>query len=516
MSLRDIGIIATFKKLYGVFSTAQRVRFHKLAAITFLGSVTDLFGLGMLIPVVGLVLSTEFYNNTVSIMPWLSGFGQHSLLLMAIGAFVVLMLCKNFFSLYISKRQVSFVQEVYRQMAHNLIRNIYNRPLPILQQATSHHIINTASYLPQALTTSALLPMLIIYNEAMVLALTIIIIAVWNWQLLLLLSAVLLPGYLLFYKKVKNEIRKNSEERSRNVVALNGLVQQMVHGYTDIKVAGTDDNFKKEYDKYARSFSHYQGRNDFLVLVPARIVELSIFICALAVLLYGVFVLKDAGRIIATVSLFSVIAYRIAPSANRIASALHNINSTQFILQDEQFMADVRSYADPAQRPLMYERRIAFEQVSFKYDDGAQVLNNCDLEIKRGECLGIIGSSGAGKSTLIKLLLGYLQPQKGNIIIDKTVLQPEHTLAWWQVLGYVRQDVFIANTTIAENIALGVPADKIDRTRLSHAIRLASLTELVKSKTGGVDALLGEGGNNLSGGQRQRIASVLFIKAPRC
>lgn len=511
MSSKGNGIVATFKKLYGVFSAAQRVRFHKLAAITFVGSLADLFGLGMLIPVVGLVLSEEFYNRIISVFPSLGNLEQRTLLLIAIGVFVVLMLCKNFFSLYISKRQVSFVQDVYRQMAHNLIHNIYNRPLPILQQATSHHIINKASYMPQALTTSALLPMLIIYNEAIVLALTVIVIGIWNWQLLLLLSAVLLPGYLLFYKKVKDEIRENSEERSRNVVALNGLVQQMVYGYTDIKVAGTEDSFKEEYDRYARSFSHHQGRNDFLVLVPARIVELSIFICALAVLLYGVFVLKDAGRIIATVSLFSVIAYRVAPSANRIASALHNINSTQFIFQDEQFMADIRSYTPPAQRPLVYERRITFEQASFRYDDGAPVLDNCDLEIKRGECVGIIGSSGAGKSTLIKLLLGYLRPQTGDIIIDKTVLQPEHTQAWWQVLGYVRQDVFIAHTTIAQNIALGVPAENIDRARLSHAIRLASLTELVNSKTNGVDALLGEGGNNLSGGQRQRIAIARAI-----
>lgn len=512
MSGKGNGILSVFKKLYGIFSLKQRGAFNRLIALTFLGSVTDLLGLGLLIPVVGLVLSDEFYEKLVTGYPAIAGYSKEQLLLYAVSIFFILIIAKNIFSLYISRRQVGFVQGVYKYASQNLIDNIYARTLTDIQRKGSQEVVNIVAYLPQALCTSAILPMLIIFNEAIILGLTVAFVAVWNWQLLLLLLVVLLPSFGVFYSRVKDTIKQNGAERNKSIVRLKEYVQEMVYGYTDIKVAGTEQHFKEQLKKQVHDYSNYQRRNDLLVFVPARIIEMCIFICAVTVLLYGVYVLKDTAKIITTVSLFSVIAYRITPSVNRIANALHNINSTRFILQDEQFLKDIASYEATRHLPLSFHHHILFDGVSFAYGSNEkEVLKDCSVTIKKGEKLGIIGSSGAGKSTLIKLLLAYLQPVKGKVLIDETELTPLTMQAWWQLLGYVRQDVFIMNASLAENIALGVPAAEINNERLQHALRVSCLNELAATKTEGVRMMLGEGGNNLSGGQRQRIAIARAI-----
>ena len=171
-------------------------------------------------------------------------------------------------------------------------------------------------------------------------------------------------------------------------------------------------------------------------------------------------------RIITTISLFSVIAYRITPSVNRIASALHNINTTEFIFRDEQFLKDLRPADEQQESAVSFTGQISLDNVSFHYPgEGLNVLQGCNIHIQKGERVGVIGSSGAGKSTLVKLLLGYLQPTAGSVLIDGKKLDDATMRGWWQLLGYVRQDVYIINASLAENIALGVPAAEVDNAK---------------------------------------------------
>ena len=509
---QEQGISSTFKKLYGIFSQRQRRAFNGLVVLTFFGSVADLAGLGLLVPLIGLVFSDTAYQKLVAYLPSLAVYDRQHLMMYTIVLFFSFIIIKNLFSLYISRRQVNFVRDVFLSTSRNLIQNTFSRPYLHLQQQTTQDLINTISYLPSALCTTAALPMLVILNESMVFVLTVVLLAAWNWQLLILLMLVLVPVFGVFYKSVKQTIKEAGREKNKGMVNLNSHVQQMIWGYTDIKVAGTEDYFKARFNEQVDAFSNYQRKSDFLIFVPARIIELAVFICAVAILLYGVFVLHDMDRIITTISLFAVIAYRVTPSVNRIATALHNIHTTEFIFRNKQFMQDVQPPAAEVQTPLSFQSAISFKDVSFHYPaEQRLVLQHCHITIAKGERVGIIGSSGAGKSTLVKLLLGYLQPVAGSVSIDDSPLTNSNQRAWWQLLGYVRQDVHIMNSCLAENIALGIPAADIDNERLQYAIRTACLQELVDAKAGGIHALLGEGGNMLSGGQKQRIAIARAI-----
>src|SRR5690606_1416234 len=230
-----------------------------------------------------------------------------------------------------------------------------------------------------------------------------------------------------------------------------------------IKIAGTDDKFKDRFYKSAKKYSHNQAQIDFMMFIPTRIIEIAIFMCIILILVYGVFVLKDTEKIITTVSLFSVVAYRSIPSINRFVISMNNLTSTGFIFNDVDFTPEEDEDRKADTTPAMsLKRSIRFNNVGYTYPGTKKnILNDCSMEIKKGESVGIIGRSGAGKSTLVNNLLGFLHPTFGHIDIDDTTLTIDNTHKWWEILGYVRQEVFIMNTTFKENIAIGVPVDEI-------------------------------------------------------
>lgn len=513
MNSKGTSALSSVKKLYKLFNSRQKRAFAWLIVFTFLSSIFDLVGLGMVIPVVAQVLSETFHNTLIEYIPFLGKFTKNELLVYTILLFFFLILLKNAFGLYINKLQVNFVRNLYVSSSMNVLEKVYNRSLLDIQKETSNELVSKLTYYQSALCSNAAISTIILINEIIIFILTAVIVSTYDWRLFLLLIVVLLPVMGGFYAKVKNMIKTAGEEKSQNSIKLYASAQEMIFGYTDIKIAGTEERFKSRFSGFAKNFSVYQARLDFMMFIPTRIIEVVIFLCIIVILLYGVFVLKDPEKIITTITLFSVIAYRSIPSVNRFVMAMNNLNSTEYIFRDPDFMPTEEQIGDPkTYEPLPFNNTINFNNVSYQYPgSNTPVVKNCNLEIKKGDKIGIVGKSGSGKSTLVSNILGFLNPTEGNITVDGAPLEKDNIKKWWKILGYVRQDVFIMNTSFKENIAIGEVGDQIDEARLQRAIKLSSLTDLVNGWDNGVDTILNERGNNLSGGQKQRIAIARAI-----
>jgi len=513
MNFRGIAALSTIGKLYRILNAKQKTAFTWLIFLTFISSITDLIGLAGVIPVIGIVLSKTYYDTMVHTIPVLAHLSKEQLLLTLVGLFFMLIIGKNAFGLYINRVQVRFVQNMFVSSSMNVLNKVYNRSLLDIQKDTSNELVNKLTNLQTSLCSNAAISTIILINESMVFLLTAVIVCVWNWQLFLLLIGVLLPSMGFFYSKVKNMIKTAGIEKSNNGVKLYAGAQEMIFGYTDIKIAGTEKTFKKKFENAAKEYSVHQGKMDFMLFIPTRIIEIATFLCIVLILLYGVYVIKDPEKIVTTISLFSVIAYRSIPSINRFVMAMNNLVSTEFIFRDPDFYPDENKKAAPEHiEPLTFNNKIVFDNVSYRYSpESKYVIKDCSLEIKKGEKIGIVGQSGAGKSTLINNILGFLAPTNGSIKIDSTLLTRDTAKEWWKILGYVRQEVFIMNTSLMENIAIGENHEQIDQEKMQRAVRLSSLSSLVQDLPEGLNTKLSERGNNLSGGQKQRIAIARAI-----
>jgi ATP-binding cassette, subfamily B, bacterial PglK len=158
-----------------------------------------------------------------------------------------------------------------------------------------------------------------------------------------------------------------------------------------------------------------------------------------------------------------------------------------------------------APRPLAIERELAFEGVGFRYPEGRFALAGASFCIRAGEHVGIAGTTGSGKSTLLDLLMGLLDPDEGAILVDGRPLDSASRPAWQAGLAHVPQTIYLADDTIAANIAFPRDAGELDSGRLEAAVRAAQLDVFLAGLPEGLQTYVGERGVRLSGGQRQRI-----------
>jgi ATP-binding cassette subfamily B protein len=171
---------------------------------------------------------------------------------------------------------------------------------------------------------------------------------------------------------------------------------------------------------------------------------------------------------------------------------------------------------EPPPEPLRLRDAIHFDSVYFRYaSDGPWILEDLNLTIRRGARVGFVGTTGSGKSTALDLLMGLLTPTEGVVLVDGEPLRGDRIRAWQRTIAHVPQSIYLADATLAENIAFGLPREAIDLQRVKHAARQAQIADFIESRKEAYDALVGERGIRLSGGQRQRvgIARALYRQA---
>ena len=159
---------------------------------------------------------------------------------------------------------------------------------------------------------------------------------------------------------------------------------------------------------------------------------------------------------------------------------------------------------------------IYLKDISFKYSKKLlSKLNKIDFKIKKGQKIGIVGNTGSGKTTFINVIMGLLQPTTGSIYVDGTEINDNNVSGWMKNIAYVPQSIFLADTTIRENIAFGVPKNEINNDLIHSSIQKAQLSKFINDLKNGLDEIVGERGIRISGGQLQRIgiARALYKKA---
>jgi ABC-type multidrug transport system fused ATPase/permease subunit len=324
-------------------------------------------------------------------------------------------------------------------------------------------------------------------------------------------------SYALITWATRRQVRINSQRIARESTQVLKALQEGLGGIRDVLLSGTQPIYWEIYRNADLPYRRAYASNTFIALSPRFAME-AIGMVLIAGLAYGLS--RQAGGVATALPVLGALALgaqRLLPALQQIYVGWVAIAGSQNSLADAIELLDQPLPAEattPEPEPLEFKDSIAFNSVRFRYsDDGPWFC--LDLTIPKGARVGFVGRTGSGKTTTLDLLMGLLEPAKGQILVDGQSILGERRRSWQRAIAHVPQSIFLADITIAENIAFGVPRDEIDMNLVRKAARQAQIDKFIESSRKAYNELVGERGIRLSGGQRQRIgiARALYKQA---
>ncbi|RBI87215.1 ABC transporter ATP-binding protein, partial [Rhodosalinus halophilus] len=293
------------------------------------------------------------------------------------------------------------------------------------------------------------------------------------------------------------------------------LANEALGGVKDIKLLGREAAYVARYRDPSERMVRAMIIVQVLGLVPQYVMQAVgfggiIVLCLVLMDPAGLASGEALGGLLPLLGLFAFAGQRMLPELSKLYQSLTQLNSGEAAVETvHRDLTSKTGGALPRAAPaaLGLSRALALEEVSYRYPNAAHAgLSQVSLTIRAGEKIGVVGSTGAGKTTLADIILGLLRPSEGRLTTDGRAITDETIRAWQQTVGYVPQDIFLTDASVAENIALGLPPEEIDPERLRRAARIAQIDTFVTEELPeGYETLVGERGVRLSGGQRQRI-----------
>lgn len=325
--------------------------------------------------------------------------------------------------------------------------------------------------------------------------------------------------YVFIIKLTRKQHLINSECMASESTQVIKSLQEGLGGIRDVLIDGSQEAYCQIYRNADHSLRKAQGNNVFIGASPRFGIE-ALGMMLIAVLAYALACQPDGiAKAIPVLGALALGAQRLLPVLQMAYNSWSSIQGGQVSLRDTLDLLDqpLPDYVDqPPAKALLFREQINLNNLSFRYTEQTSwVLNNLDLTIPKGSRIGFIGITGSGKSTLLDIVMGLLAPTEGSIEIDKQSVTTGNNRAWQAHIAHVPQAIYLADSTIEENIAFGVPKGKIDLNRVKHAARQAQIADIIETWPKKYKTYVGERGIRLSGGQRQRIgiARALYKEA---
>lgn len=492
--------------------------------LLLISSVLDVFGLASLVPVLLVAAEPGGVQRSRFFFPIYQSLGfssERTFIVALIVALLVFFLLKNLFSTWVSYLQARFTATVGLEIIRSQLQKYLHLPFWNFSDYGSANLINSTLQIPSNYVNAVLRPLFVFFSELTVVIVIAVGILIYKPLLIAVLVLVLAPATLLTYRalRVRSQFIGNRLNELRP--ASFGIINDLFSGFAELKLAGRQNRFAERLLNNQATVQDLDAEAYLYALLPVRIIEMVAIMGVLTIFLYSLYGPVGSGGLIALVGMFAAAAYRLMPSVNRMLMSMVLIKQNQYAIENLELFREPQFDETPAvvQLPLPFERELALENVSFAFPTQSAgevpALQNISLRIQRGEKIGFIGASGSGKTTLMNVLLRFYREQQGQVLVDGQPMTPQHLHAWYKLVGYVKQDTFLMEASIQDNITLGAPAEEVDAERLHYAVEQASLAGFVAGLPQGLNSFIGERGSKLSGGQRQRIgiARALYKQA---
>lgn len=477
-------------------------------------SVLDLLSVGLVGPFIALVVDPSRLDSLPigqAVHALLPDAGNYALIACFGMGFLVLFYAKTLGAAWINWRILHDTHQLGAELSERLARAYQAAPYEFLLKRNRLDLVKNATLHVGQLTTGTLFVLLRLLSEFVVIVAIVVFLAWVNFAALLLLAVLMGASSWVYDRFFGRHTGQWGRAASEAHTLMTRNLTETLEGFKEIRVLGVERQFYDEFSRGAQMHAMAYEKNQFFIQLPRFFLEASLV--TFVVLLSGISLLSGTASsdLIPLLGMLGLSALRILPSAFFILSGLGNLRFSGRAI--DHVYADLREIEGLQQEvgKSREGRQHAFERmelraVSFSYAGTAvPVLNDVSLVLERGYALGIVGASGAGKSTLVDLMLGFLPPSGGQVCVNGADITLDRR-SWLDRVAYIPQFVFMKDDSLCANIALGVPAEQIDRDRLLDVVQRAQLADFVASLPAGLDTQIGDRGIRISGGQRQRVA----------
>lgn len=509
-------------RLWSHIGPRRRAQFMLLLGLMIVASFAEMLTIGAVLPFLIALTSPQTLLANPLAQPFIALFDISSsgdLMLALTIVFGLASLIAGLLRLGLLWASTQLACRTGADLSINIYRRTLYQPYAVHVSRNTSEVISGVTIKANHVISNVLSPALTLVSSGLMLIAVVSVLLMVNY--VVALSA--LAGFSLIYGVIVRLTRKNLIANSkRTTIELNRAIkalQEGLGGIRDVLIDGSQNTYCDVYRSADLRMRYAQANTLFIGQSPRYMIE-AVGMIVIAIIAYVL--ARRAGTLTDSLPLLGALALgaqRMLPVVQQAYASWSSIYGSQAPLRDTMNLLDqpLPPHADalPAMA-IPFEREIRLRQLDFRYtSDTPWVLRKLELSIAKGARVGFIGETGSGKSTLLDIVMGLLSPTDGGLEIDGVPITAANQRSWQALVAHVPQMIFLTDSSVAENIAFGVPREQIDMERVRSAAQQAQIADLVDSWPAKYETVVGERGIKLSGGQRQRIgiARALYKQA---
>ncbi|MGJ4950095.1 ABC transporter ATP-binding protein [Bradyrhizobium sp. HKCCYLS20291] len=505
------------KKLFFVLTRAERQRLTVILCGLLLTGAIDLLGVTSILPFMAIVAKPQYVHEVryLALAYEFSGAATISdfLFLLGIGCLLIVVV-SNAATFLVQAAILKFSFEVSRELSLRVLSGFLSQPYVFFLGRNGADLLVSTTGEVEGVVNGVLIPGLQAVSKVVVACFILVFVVVVDPFLALMFLATFGGAYATIFLLTRRRILMYGQTSQAERRSLFAIASEAFSSIKELKLLGREGFYFGRFVESSGRLRSHQVKYNIISAVPRYIVEAAAFGAIVFVVLFLLRSGRDVQSAIPLLVLYAFTGYRLMPAFQAL---YQNLTIVRFNWPSVELLADeihrlgtsgpVAFKEHAIRQPLAFQETIALDKVSFAYPQTSRdALENINLRIHKHTTVGLVGETGAGKTTVADILLGILVPTAGSLLIDGRPIDDSNRRAWQENIGYVPQQGFLSDASIASNIAFGVPLSAIDMSRVEVAARTAQLHDFVLQLPQGYGTIVGERGVRLSGGQRQRIA----------
>jgi len=488
--------VKLFQNALSILTKSETNRFGFLVFADIVISIVDILSLAALLGIIQFYVQPE---RSV-LFSFLPGWMLENNSVFIIAVFFFTFTAKNVVAFLVSKAQHKFFGRVAIRISKNGLVNYQAGGFDQFVNVDSSVHVRRIAHQPFEFAQYILSGIQQILTQSFLIVISIIAILLFNAKLFFLLLLLLVPPVIAVFYFIKKRLSHNKSHIWHNNDRSFQYLTDALKGFVEANIYNRNNFFLNRFIDYRQKFSSYHFDSISLQTLPARAIEIFAVLGLFTLIAIAQWAGGGNGSEFLTISAFMAAAYKIIPGAVKIINAMGQIKAYELsIVGLDNNTTEENS--DIAQEKNQLQS-VSLKNVSFDYGD-LSILKNFSVHLTKGDFLGISGKSGKGKTTILNLLLGFLSPSSGEILINDIVTDKKSIKAFWPSISYLRQQAFLIHDSIRSNITL--EEETCDKKALETAIQVSGAGTMISGTPDGLNKVITENGKNISGGQQQRI-----------